>query len=236
MVLLVLCWLPKRTEYTLVQFLLDRTAFILLRLLWRTKAPCGLPLSRDQGAVIVANHRSSVDPFFIHLAAKRRVRWFVAREYFSNRLFGWFLRETGAIPTRRGGIDNASVREAARLLNNGIWVGVLPEGRINTTDEFMLPVRPGAALLARRANVPILPVYIDGAPFGKSVISPFFMPANVVITVGELLYPADFDSDKEMIAAATQEIARLAGHVDYQPQLAGRNWKPNPNEPNQESS
>jgi len=222
----VIWLLARRTEYTLVQFILDRIAFILLRFLWSTKAPCGLPLNAEQGAVIVANHRSSVDPFFIHLAAHRRVRWFVAREFFSNRLFGWFLHETGAIPTRRGGIDNASVREAVKLLHEGKWVGVLPEGRINTTDQFMMPIRPGAALLARRANVPILPVYIEGAPFGKTVTSPFFMRAHVKITVGELIYPDDFESDKAMIIAAAKAIAHLAGREDFEPTLAGKNWKP----------
>lgn len=222
--------LARRTEYTLVQFILDRTAFILLRFLWHTKAPCGLPLSQEQGAVIVANHRSSVDPFFIHLAAKRRVRWFVAREFFSNKLFGWFLHETGAIPTRRGGIDNVSVREAMKLLHEGKWVGVLPEGRINTSDQFMMPVRPGAALLARKANVPILPVYIQGAPFDGTVTGPFFMRAQVTIAVGELIYPSEFESDQEMIIAAVKAIARLAGQPDYNPTLAGKNWKPTPEE------
>lgn len=231
LVITTLIWLlARRTEYSIVQFLLDRTAFILLRFLWRTKAPNKLPLSLDQGAVIVANHRSSVDPFFIHLAAKRRVRWFVAREFFSNKLFGWFLHETGAIPTRRGGIDNASVREAVRLLHEGKWVGVLPEGRINTSDQFMMPVRPGAALLARKANVPILPVYIQGAPYNKTVTSPFFMRARVEITVGELIYPGEFESDQAMIIAAVQAIAQLAGQPEFEPSLAGKNWKPTPEE------
>ncbi|MEW4562997.1 lysophospholipid acyltransferase family protein [Bremerella sp. JC770] len=232
-----LLWLfARRTEYTITQFFLDRIAFILLRFLWHTKAPCGLPLSSDQGAVIVANHRSSVDPFFIHLAAKRRVRWFVAKEFFSNWFFGWFLYETGAIPTRRGGIDNASVREAVRLLHDGKWVGVLPEGRINLSDEFMMPVRPGAALLARKADVPILPVYIHGAPYNKTVTSPFFMRAQVQITVGELIYPADFDTDQAMIVAAVKGIAQLAGHPDYEPTLAGKNWKPSANESTPDAS
>lgn len=184
----------------------------------------------------MANHRSSVDPFFIHLAAKRRVRWFVAKEFFSNWFFGWFLYETGAIPTRRGGIDNASVREAVRLLHDGKWVGVLPEGRINLSDEFMMPVRPGAALLARKADVPILPVYIHGAPYNKTVTSPFFMRAQVQITVGELIYPADFDTDQAMIVAAVKGIAQLAGHPDYEPTLAGKNWKPSANESTPDAS
>lgn len=218
--------LKRRTEYTLVQFFLDRIVFILLQFLWRTKTPAELPLARDKGGVIIANHRSSADPFFIHRAARRRVRWMVAREYCDRKVMGWFLEEFGAIPTRRGGIDNASVREAVHLLQKGQWVGVLPEGRINMTDEFMLPVRPGAALLARRAGVPIVPVYIEGAPFNETPISPFLMSAQVTIYVGEPIHPEAFESDEMMILAAVKEIAKLAGHPEFQPQLAGKNWKP----------
>lgn len=211
-----------RSGYTFVQFVLDRIVFMILKLMWRAKTPAKLPLSRQRGAVIVANHRSSVDPFFVHGAAKRRVRWMVAREYCERKVLGWFLEEFGAIPTRRGGIDNASVRLAARYLEEGQWVGVLPEGKINTTDEFMLPVRAGAALLARRAGVPILPVYIEGAPYDGTPVGPFLMRAHVKITVGEPIDPQGFESDEAMILAATKEIARLAGHDDFEPQLAGK--------------
>lgn len=216
----------RRSQFTLFQFVLDRISFIILRLLWRTQAPSKLPLEPGQGAVIVANHRSSVDPFYIHLIAKRRVRWMVAREFCENRWFGWFLTQAGAIPTRRGGIDNSAIRNAGALLAEGHWVGVLPEGRINMSDEFMLPVRPGAALIARRANVPILPVYIEGAPYGGTPASPFLMSARVRVHVGQPLYPADFSTDQEFILAATQEIAHIADQTDFVPQLAGRNWRP----------
>ncbi len=220
----------RRTTYTPVQFLLDCTAFILLRLLWRTQSPPSLPLPPGQGAVIVANHRSSVDPFYIHLAARRRVRWMVAREFCENRWFGWFLEQTGAIPTRRGGIDNVAIRRAVELLKEGHWVGILPEGRINLSDQFLLPVRPGAALIARRAGVPLLPVFIEGAPYDRTPVSPFFMPARVKLHIGTPVYPDDFETDQQLILAAATEIARAAGLPDFEPQLAGRNWRPSQQE------
>lgn len=215
-----------RSSYNAPQFLLNGVAYLLLRLLWRTTAPSELPLKPGQGAVIIANHRSSVDPFFVHLAAHRRVRWMVAREYCEHPLFGWFLRQTGAIPTRRGGMDNAAIREAVCLLQAGHWVGLLPEGRINLTDQFMLPVRPGAALLARMAEVPILPIHIEGAPFYELPHEPLFMPAKVTITVGEPLYPSAEQTDEVTILAAVRRIAELAGRADFSPTLAGRSWRP----------
>ena len=50
---------------------------------------------------------------------------------------------------------------------------MLPEGRINTTDEFMLPVRPGAIVVALKAGAPIVPCYIEGAPYRGNPLEPF---------------------------------------------------------------
>jgi len=215
-----------RSHYTATQFVLDWLSYLLLRLLWRAAAKNSIPAVPGEGAVLIANHRSSVDPFFIHLAAKRRVRWMVAREYCEHPMFGWFLKQTGAIPTRRGGIDNAAVRQAVNLLRDGEWIGILPEGRINLTERFMLPVRPGAALVARKAKVPLIPIYIDGAPFAGQPASPFIMSAKVGFTFGNRIDPVDFEDDQSAILAAVKEIARVAGVMDFEATIAGRNWRP----------
>ena len=42
----------------------------------------------------------------------------------------------------------------------GELVGMFPEGRINTTDQLLLPGRSGAALIALKARAPVVPCYI----------------------------------------------------------------------------
>jgi 1-acyl-sn-glycerol-3-phosphate acyltransferase len=208
---------------------------LLAKFLWRADVPNKLPPGCEKGAVIVANHRSSIDPFFIQLVPGRRVHWMVAAEYFSLSISGWFLRQTGAIPTRRGGVDTTATKTAIRLAQQGELVGMFPEGRINTTkDQFLLPVRPGAALVALRARVPMLPCYIEGSPYnGLNPWSPFFMRARVKLRFGEPIDLSEhYDSGnerelaKELTLRAMKEIARLAGRNDFEPQLAGKNWMP----------
>jgi 1-acyl-sn-glycerol-3-phosphate acyltransferase len=158
----------------------------------------------------------------------------VAAEYFQWPVAGWFLRQTGAIPTRRGGVDTTATKAAIRLAQQGELVGMFPEGRINVGDELLLPVRPGAALVALRARVPMLPCYIEGSPYdGNKVTSPFFMRARVKLRFGAPIDLAEhYDSGnerhlaKELTLRAMKEIARLAGRDDYEPQLAGRKWMP----------
>src|SRR5215471_4763539 len=55
--------------------------YLVAKLLWRTRVDGVLPIAPNQGAVIVANHHSSVDPSFIQVSVRRVVYWMVAREY-----------------------------------------------------------------------------------------------------------------------------------------------------------
>lgn len=223
----------RRSPYRPAQAVLYTVNLLLTRLLWRAHVPKSLPIPLGQGAVMVANHRSSVDPFFVQLAAKRVVHWMVAKEYVQHVILGWFLRTVEVIPTNRWGMDTAATRKTIRLASQGNVVGVFPEGRINMTNNLLLPARPGAALIALRARVPLVPCYIEGAPFDCYPLSPFFMTARVRVVFGEPIDLSDFhdrerDSQvlREITRNAMKQIAVLAGHSDFEPALAGRDWKP----------
>jgi 1-acyl-sn-glycerol-3-phosphate acyltransferase len=221
-----------RTPYAPRESLILFVTLLLTRVLWRARVP-PLPLGPGQGGVLVSNHRSSIDPFFIQIVAGRYVHWMVAREYCEHPAFGWFLRMTRAIPTGRGGIDTAATKAAIRLASQGELVGMFPEGRINVTDQLMLPGRPGALLVALKACVPVVPCYIEGSPYGGTAWSPFFMRARVTVRFGEPIDLTEFygrEGESGVIGAllmeVMSEIARLAGRSDFQPCLAGRKWKP----------
>lgn len=222
-----------RSPYTIAQTILWLPGMLLVRVLWRAKLPGKLPLAENQGAVIVSNHRSSVDPFFVQVMANRDVHWMVAKEYCDSAAFGWFLRLVEVIPTNRGGIDTASTKIAIRHVQNGKIVGMFPEGRINMTEEVLLPGRPGAAMIALQAGVPILPCYIHGSPYNRTPWSPFLMSTKSEVRFGRLIDTTpyldrvdDRDVHGELTLRAMKEIARLAGKPDFEPQLAGRQWKP----------
>ena len=222
-----------RSPYTPAQTVLHLGNVLLSRILWRTSAPAQLPIEAERGAVLVCNHRSSVDPFFVQLVAGRKVHWMVAREYCEHPAFAWFLKTCEVIPVRRGGVDTASTKSAIRLASEGGLIGMFPEGRINMTGDFMLPCRPGAVLIALRAGVPLLPVYIEGSPYNQVPWSPFFLPARVKVRFGrliELSYAHPNEKEKQLaqrlLADCIRQLATLAGRPDYQVRLAGRDWKP----------
>lgn len=222
-----------RSPYTFAQTLLYLPAMVLVRIQWRASLPPGLPLRLDEGAVIVSNHRSSIDPFFVQVIAGRDVHWMVAKEYCESLAFGWFLKLVEVIPTNRGGIDTAATKLAIRHVQNGKIVGMFPEGRINMTGDLLLPVRPGAALVALKAGVPIVPCYIEGSPYNGTPWSPFLIWTRTKVTFGapiDVSFYADRADDREAQGELTllvmKEVAKLAGREDFEPQLAGKKWKP----------
>jgi 1-acyl-sn-glycerol-3-phosphate acyltransferase len=228
-----ICYVLSRSRLSPFQCFLWGGAYLLCKFLWRTRWLNDLPLAEGQGAVIVCNHRSSVDPFFIQTATGRKIHWMVAREFCEHPAFRWFLSSCEVIPVGRSGVDTAATKAAIRLAAGGELVGMLPEGRINMGEEFMLPARPGAALIALKAGVPIVPCYIRGAPYRRYPWSPLLMPARVEVRFGQPIDMSEFRGREaedgiaqEITRRALKAIAELAGRADFEPRLAGRKWKP----------
>ena len=254
-------------RYTPWERVLYAPVYALARVLWRveiewqgelakvSKSDSRTSLLSDRmlgGALLIANHRCSLDPFFVQLISGRRVHWMVAGEYFKHFLFGPVLRSYQAIPTNRGGVDTASTKRAIALARTGRFVGMFPEGRINRSEKPLLSIRPGAAIVAVRANVPLVPIWIEGAPRGWAVYSALFMPAKVRIIVGSPecfeaaragantltkneneageLENASYDriqSRSDAIAWITRvmrESLRMGGHSPDEVDIAGRKW------------
>ncbi|MBM3998061.1 MAG: 1-acyl-sn-glycerol-3-phosphate acyltransferase [Planctomycetes bacterium] len=220
-------------RFTTVQRVLMVLATGLVRLRWGARYARRMPCPRGSGAVYIANHRSSIDPFFLQVRSDRPMHWMVAKEFCEHRRFRWFLRQCEVIPTNRGGTDTAATKSAIRFAAEGDYVGMFPEGRINATDDLLLPCRPGAIVVALRARVPVIPCYIEGSPYGGTAGSPIRMRARVRVHFGEPIDLAEYyercndaDAVREAAIKCLKEIARLAGRDDFEPTLAGRRWLP----------
>ncbi len=222
--------LIDRGNYSIWEAILYSLAYCVCRGLWRVRVEQTVPLPSDRGIIFVANHRSSIDPFLIQLAVGRRVHWMVAGEYCRHFLFGPILRLFQVIPTNRGGVDTASTKQAIRLLREGRWIGMFPEGRINRTSRPALSVRPGAGLVAMRGNAVLVPIWIEGSPQSPTVWGPLLKPANVRVKVGAFLpqpaviEDAEQDLSREWIRNAMQQVCVLGGHPTAKIELAGKQW------------
>jgi 1-acyl-sn-glycerol-3-phosphate acyltransferase len=134
-------------------------------------------------AIVVAPHRSWLDPACVGAACPRPVRFLILWNVYKKPWARWFYHAMGTLPVGAGGYSAiSSVREALRALRRGEVVGVFPEGRVST-PERPAPIHPGAAMLASHTGAPIVPMQITGSsrawPHGKRLPSP--APVSVVI-------------------------------------------------------
>ncbi len=237
----VVSW--RRSPYTFPQWCLYLVNLFFARVLWRGQVSGPLPVADDEGAVIVCNHSSGVDPLLIQLCTLRIVHWMVAREYFEMFGISLVFGIVDSIRVNRAGIDTAATKTAIRIAKEGGLVGLFPEGRVNVTDELLLPGRPGAALIALRARVRVVPCYISGAPYDGTALGSFFMRGNGYVRLGQPIDLSEYygrEGDKTVLEDLTKrfliEIAKLAGVDNFEPKLAGKHWKAGLVDENSEAS
>jgi 1-acyl-sn-glycerol-3-phosphate acyltransferase len=148
---------PKPSlTYRLISYLL---VFPLFRLLFRGRTTGNDKVPLEGAVVVVANHGSHLDPPLLGHALGRPVAFMAKAELFRVPLLGPIIRACGAYPVERGAGDREAIRTATDRLLQGWATGVFLDGTRQSDGRVNQP-QPGAALLAARAGVPLLPVAI----------------------------------------------------------------------------
>lgn len=118
----------------------------------------------DGPVIFMSNHQSNFDIFSLLAAMPRQIHWIAKKELFDIPIFGPSMRRGGYIPLDRSDGRKAlqSMDEAATTIHNGKSVVLFPEGT-RTPDGNLLPFKRGGFILARKADVPVIPVTINGS-------------------------------------------------------------------------
>ena len=110
--------------------------------------------------LVVTNHTGMMDSPMIFSAVPTNDWCLLAGEKWGKNPFtAVLLGGSGAIFVRRGEVDRQALKQAEAALARGAIFGLAPEGTRSKTGQ-MMEARDGAAFLAVRANVPIVPVGI----------------------------------------------------------------------------
>lgn len=114
-------------------------------------------------AVVMSNHQSHYDIPVLYRILPGSVRMVAKKELFRIPVFGAALRAAEFIEVDRGDRAKAieSLKGARRLIESGITVWIAPEGT-RSLDGRLGAFKKGGFILAEEADVPILPVSIDG--------------------------------------------------------------------------
>jgi 1-acyl-sn-glycerol-3-phosphate acyltransferase len=114
--------------------------------------------------LVVFNHLHNADPIILSAAFPRPMHFMAKKVLFGIPVVNRIIRRVGAFPVDRGKADRSAIRRAEATLAQGIPVAMFPEGT-RSRSRALQPAQPGAALLALRAGVPVVPVAITGSEF-----------------------------------------------------------------------
>ena len=158
------------------------------RAAWRLEIDSGEGFP-DPPFVIASNHHSFLDAFLISAAYREKVRFLALDDLFGN--YGWVdfsLTAYDVIPIKRGAVALGPLRHALDHLSTGGVVGVFPEGTRHSGFD-PARVRRGAAWLAVRAGVPLVPVAVVGS---ENVLGPDnkLHRGRIRVRVGPSLHPS----------------------------------------------
>lgn len=118
-------------------------------------------LPAEGGVIVAFNHKSNFDPVMAGLSCKRKLRFMAKEDLFKNPLFGALIKALGAFPVRRGKGDIGAIKSSLKILGEGNVMLMFPEGH-RIKDGRKVKAKPGVALIAQRAQVPVVPVCISG--------------------------------------------------------------------------
>ncbi len=151
---------PRSGLYAAVKVIFTYPVRLLCHM--RVKGKENEPTLPEGAYLVIANHRTWADPIYLCDALKHQQPHFMAKkELFKIPLLNILIRALGAYPVNRGGADVGAIKHTIELLKAGVAVGMFPQGhRYNGVDPRETPIKTGAAMIALKAEVPVLPVYI----------------------------------------------------------------------------
>ncbi len=137
-------------------------------------------------AVYASNHTSYMDTPVIFSTLPFQFRILAKKELWTMPFIGWHLNRSGQIPVDTVSPNStvSSLGAAVRALRAGMPLFVFPEGA-RTPDGTTQPFLAGAAFLAIRAQLPLVPIALSGVYDLLPIHTRHFYPGEITLTVGE---------------------------------------------------
>ncbi len=150
---------------TIIAFRLIPRDFVRMMGLWtmsivyRTRIIHQNKIPEEGGVIIVSNHVTYADALFLSLISPRPIRFIVAEEFVAVKWLGWILELFNCLPISSRNPRQA-LSKAIQALKCGEVICIFPEGQLTRTGTLCAAKR-GVELLAKKANCPTIPVYMD---------------------------------------------------------------------------
>lgn len=186
----------------------------MMRSLYRIKFTGREHIPRSGGALLLPNHVTFADAFFISAATDRPVRFVMDESFMASKLIRLSAKLFGTVTIRRDQ-PLVAIRATIEALAQGHLVVLFPEGQLSRTGGLG-EIERGCELIARKANAPLYPIWVDGS--WGSIFSfergrflrkkPYRVPYGLSIAVGELI--PSTKPDRALVQASLMKASAAA--------------------------
>src|SRR4051812_21390742 len=147
-----------------------------------------------RAVVFCANHQSNVDPPILFNALHPRLHILFKSELTKLPLLGRAFQVGGFVPIDRSSRDQsmAAIEQVAQSLRDGNSFLTFPEGTRSRTGA-LLPFKRGPFLMAIKAQVPVVPVAVQGGAASMRKGSPVVRPVIVSVKIGAPILTTGMD-------------------------------------------
>jgi 1-acyl-sn-glycerol-3-phosphate acyltransferase len=179
------------------------------KLFWRLTVSGADKLPTTGPYVVAPVHRSNIDTPLVALVSPRRLRFMGKDSLWKHQPWKWFLSALGGFPVHRGTADREALRRCIDVINGGEPLVIFPEGT-RRDGPLVEELFDGAAYVATKTNVPIVPVGIGGSENAMPRGSKGLRPVKIHIVVGAPMYP-DVAAGKGHVPRRV--VAELTAHL-----------------------
>ncbi len=186
----------------------------LVKSVYRIKTSGLENIPKSGGALLLPNHVTFADAFFLSVVSDRPVRFVMDEMFMANPIIRLSVKLFRTVTIRRSHPLEA-IRTTIEALSNGDLVVLFPEGQLTRTG-VLCELERGFELIAKNAQVPILPVWVDGSwgsifsfergKFFKKI--PYGVPYGLSVAVGEPI--KELKPNRQIVQAALLKTSALA--------------------------
>lgn len=153
---------------------------------WVVKGKKNIP---QKGPVLFCcNHLHIADPPVVASCIPLKAVFMAKEDLWHDKWNRYWVENFGAFPVRRDAFDREAIKQAEAWLQKGISLIMFPEGERSKTLQLKRAL-PGAALIALRTGVPVVPVAISGTEYIRNLKWAFFHHPKITVAFGRLLTP-----------------------------------------------
>lgn len=165
-------------------------------------------LPQNESYILIAPHRSWIDPIYLALGAKPKDFAFMAKkELFKNPVFGWIIRKANAFPVDRLNPGPSAIKTPVKILKEGkLSLVMFPTGTRHSAE-----LKGGAPTIAKLSGVPMVPAVYQGPLTFKDLLK----RKKIVVRFGDPIYvDRKTRLTKESLAVIEKDVQAAFDQLD----------------------